>query len=57
MVAPEISHILFTYFDFIFFLHLLFLKVLSVLCEWLKSLNFERLPFWCPKFCQILFFS
>ena len=38
IVAPKISHILFSYPDFIFLLNLPILKVLCVLLEWL---NFE----------------
>ena len=41
IVAPEISNILFTHFDFIFLLYLLIPKVSCVSLEWLKSLNFE----------------
>ena len=41
MVAPEISHILFIYSDFIFLLYLPILKVSCVLLEWFRSLNFE----------------
>ena len=36
--------------------YLSILKVLCVWLEWLKSLTFEGLPLWCPKFCQILSF-
>ena len=40
IVAP--SHIVFTYSDFLFLLHLPIPEVLCVLLEWLKSLNFEE---------------
>ena len=41
IVTPEISHILFTFFDFIFLFCLPILKVSCVELKWLKSLNFE----------------
>ena len=64
-MAPEISHILFTYSDFMFLLYLrvlilcffLYLPILKVSCvylKWLKSLNLEGPSLCCPKFCQIL---
>ena len=40
-MTPEISHILFTYFDFIFLFCSPILKASCVELEWLKSLNFE----------------
>ena len=40
-MAPEISHILFIYSDFIFLLYLPILKVSCVYLEWLKSLNWK----------------
>ena len=48
-MAPEICHILFTYSDFIFVLHLPILKVSCVELEWLKSLNFEGPPILMPQ--------
>ena len=48
-MAPEISHILFTFCDFIFLLYLPILKVSCVWLEWLKSLNFEGPQFGAPN--------
>ena len=49
IVGPEISHILFTYSDFVFLLYLRILKVSCVQLEWFKSLNFEGLPILVPQ--------
>ena len=52
-MAPDISHILSTYSDF---LDLAMLKVSCVWLEWLKSLNFEGPNFEAPNFVKFYFF-
>ena len=54
-MAPEISHILFTYSDFTFLLYLPILKVSCVQLEWLKSLNFKEPYFSAGNFVKYYF--